>query len=272
MRAVQRGAVRSGDAEIAWSSLGDGPEAVVLIIGLGGWSGDWGTIFPALLAERYRVITFDNRGTGTSSRVPGPYSLPQLARDAVAIVDEVAGGRAHVLGISMGGMIAQHVAFAHPARVHKLVLLSTHCGGSRAVLPRPHVLPALFPEPGMAAAAVVRRRFAAIAAPGWAERFPELLEQRVQSALRAPTPLRTWRAQVDAILGDDRYERLDEIEAPTLVLHGDADALVPYENAELLARRIPGARLVTLKGVGHLPMFEAPEETARVVRGFLEEG
>ena len=265
---MQRGAVQVDDAEIAWSSVGDGPP-VVLIMGLGGWSGDWGTYFPSLLAKTHRVILLDNRGTGTSSRPPGPYTLEQLAHDVVAVIDELAGGRAHVLGISMGGMIAQHLALDHPRVVEKLVLVSTHCGGSRALLPMPHILPALFHAPDTPPAVAVRARLAAIAAPGWAEKNPELLDERLNHAMRAPTPVRTFRAQLDAIMRADRYARLDEIDADTLVIHGDADALVPYANGQLLARRIHGAELYTLKGVGHLPMWEAPDETARVITAFL---
>lgn len=250
-------------------SLGKGPKTIVLIMGLGGWSGDWGSYFPDLLAREFRVVLFDNRGTGTSSRAPGPYSLEQFARDSVAVIDEVAGGRAHVLGVSMGGMIAQLIALEHPRHVDKLVLLATHCGGARAVLPLPHIIPALFPTPGTPADQIVRKRLAAIAAPGWAEKHPELLEERVRSGMRAPTPVRTYRAQLEAVMRSDRYARLDDIEAPTLVVHGDADPLVPYVNGELLAARIPGARLHTLHGVGHLPMWEAPDETARVVVDFL---
>lgn len=263
-----RGAVRVEDGEIAWSAMGEG-DPVVLIMGLGGWSGDWGTLFPSLLAKKHRVILVDNRGTGTSSRLTRAHTLEELAADVVAVIREIAGGAAHVLGVSMGGMIAQHIALDHPRSVKRLVLTATHCGGARALLPLPHLIPFLFPAPGTPADVVVRTRLSAIAAPGWAEKHPELLEERVRASLRAPTPLRTYRAQVDAILRADRYARLDEIEAPTLVMHGDADALVPYGNGELLARRIPGAELARLPGVGHLPMWEAPEETARLVLEFL---
>lgn len=265
---MQRGAVQVEDAEIAWSSLGEG-DPVVLIMGLGGSSGEWGTYFPSLLAKTHRVILLDNRGTGTSSRPAGPYTLERLAHDVVGVIEGVAGGRAHVLGISMGGMIAQHVALDHPGVVNKLVLVATHCGGARALLPLPHLLPALFQHPSTPAAVAARVRFTAIAAPGWAEKNPELLEERLQHAMRAPTPVRTFRAQLDAIMRADRYSRLDDIDAETLVIHGDSDALVPHANGELLARKIHGARLHTLPGVGHLPMWEAPEETARVILEFL---
>ncbi|MGZ3473348.1 MAG: alpha/beta fold hydrolase [Polyangiales bacterium] len=261
--------MRSGDAEIAYFVEGEGDSTLLLIMGLGASSADWGSTFPALLAERHRVVALDNRGTGTSSRVPGPFSLEELARDAIAVLDDVGAEKAHVLGLSMGGMIAQLIALDHRERVEKLVLMSTHCGGANAAMPLPHVLPHLMPAPGTPADVIVRTRLAAIAGPGWAEKNGDEIELRVKNALAAPVPQRTYRAQLEAIMKGDRHARLEEISAPTLVVHGDVDPLVPYPNGELLAARIPGARLVTLRGVGHLPMWEAPEETARSVLDFL---
>lgn len=261
--------MRSGDADIAFSVRGSGPSTLVLIMGLGATAADWGEPFLDALAAQHRVVAFDNRGTGTSSRLAGPVTLEQMAADAVAVMDAVGAEKAHVGGISMGGMIAQHVALDFPKRVRKLVLLSTHCGGTRALLPLPHIVPVMFPAPGTPPDVIVRNRLTAIAAPGWATKNEPLLEAWVQMALAAPTPVRTYRAQLDAIMRADRYSRLDDIDAPTLVLHGDADPLIPHGNAEILARRIPEAQLVTLPGVGHLPTWEAPDETAGAILGFL---
>jgi pimeloyl-ACP methyl ester carboxylesterase len=261
--------VRSGDAEIAYFVEGSGESTLLLVMGLGATSADWGEILPARLAERHRVVAFDHRGTGASSRPNGAFSLEDLARDALAVLDDVGAKKAHVVGLSMGGMIAQLLALDHPERVEKLVLLSTHCGGSQAVMPFPELAAHLFPAPGTPADVVVRTRLQAIAAPGWAAKNGEEIERRVASALASRMSMRTYRAQMEAILASDRYARLEEISAPTLVVHGDVDPLVPYPNGEILARRIPGARLVTLSGVGHLPMWEAPVETARSVLEFL---
>jgi pimeloyl-ACP methyl ester carboxylesterase len=261
--------VRSGDAEIAYFVEGEGESTLLLVMGLGATSADWGEVFPSLLAERHRIVALDHRGTGRSSRTTGPFSLDDLARDAIAVLDDVGVARAHVLGLSMGGMIAQLLALDHRQRVEKLVLVSTHCGGAHVAMPLPHVVSHLFPAPGTPADVVVRTRLAAIAAPGWAERNREEVELRVASALSAPMSMRIYRAQMEAILQGDRHARLGQIGAPTLVVHGDLDPLVPYPNGELLAARIPGARLVTLGGVGHLPMWEAPGETARSVLEFL---
>lgn len=238
-------------------------------MGLGGRTTDWGEAFPAALARHHRVIAFDNRGTGRSSRVERAFSLRELADDAVALLDDLGLARAHVVGISMGGMIAQRVAAQHPDRVERLVLMSTHVGGLRVFWPHARAVRVLFPEPGTPAAQIVRARMAGIAAPGFAEDNPDTVDAIVASALGAPTPLRTYRYQLQAILRDDRHPLLRRIRAETLVVHGDADPLVPLDNGRLLARRIPHAHLAVLPGCGHLPMWEQPDALCRVVGEFL---
>ena len=263
------GATQVGDRSIAWTSLGEGPTTVLLLMGLGGRSTDWGTAFPAALARHHRVLLIDNRGTGRSSRVNAPFSLQDMADDAVAVLDATATRKAHVVGISMGGMIAQRVAARAPERTSRLVLMSTHVGGLRVFWPHPTVFRLALPERGARAEDIVRRRLTGIAAPGFAERHPERIEAMIASALSSPTPLRTYNYQMQAILRDDRHPLLARIRAETLVVHGDADPLVPVENGKLLARRIPDACLSLLYGCGHLPMWEQPEELSRTVGRFL---
>ncbi len=263
------GEAQVGDRTIAWTALGDGPTTVLLLMGLGGRSTDWGTAFPSALARGHRVLMVDNRGTGRSARINAPFSLQDLADDAVGVLDATGTKKAHVVGISMGGMIAQRVAARAPERLSKLVLMSTHVGGLRVFWPHPRVFRLVLPERNARAEDVVRRRVAGIAAEGFAERHPERIEAMVTSALSSPTPLRTYNYQVQAILKDDRHPLLKHIRAETLVVHGDADPLVPVENGKLLARRIPDACLSLLRGCGHLPMWEQPEELAHTVGRFL---
>ncbi len=265
----REGKVRVGDHDLAWISRGDSSSTVLLLMGLGGRTSDWGEAFPAALAQHHRVIAFDNRGTGRSARVDRAFSLQDLADDAIGVLDALGVARAHVVGISMGGMIAQRVAAQAPRRVDKLVLMSTHVGGLRVFWPHPRAVQVLFPEPGTPAAQIVRARMAGIAAPGFADKNPHTVDAIVASALGAPTPLRTYRYQLQAVLRDDRYPVLRHIEAETLVVHGDADPLVPFENGKLLARKIPHAHLAVLHGCGHLPMWEQPEQLCGVVTGFL---
>ena len=267
------GIARSAGAELAYSVEGSGPETVLLVMGLGARAADWGTRFPASLAEHYRVVQFDNRGVGRSSRAPAGYSLSDLAADAVAVLDAVGAARAHVVGISMGGMIAQLVALEHPARVARLVLISTHAGGLGVERSHPDAAALFDPARLLAGSrdseAMMRHAIGVITAPGFAARSPEIVDELVANARRAPTHPAVFFAQFQAILASDRSERVRAITMPTLVVHGIEDKLIPASNGRQLADRIPGARLVLLESCGHMPMHERPEALATCVLEFL---
>ena len=264
---------RSRGAELVYSIEGDGPETVLLIMGLGARAADWGTRFPGALAERYRVVRFDNRGVGRSPRAAAGYSLADLADDAVAVLDAVGAARAHVVGVSMGGMIAQLVALDHPARVARLVLLSTHHGGPDLERTHPDALRLFDPATLLAGSrdpeAMMRHGIDVITAPGFAARSPEIVAELVENARVAPTHPAVFIAQFQAILASDRSERVRAITAPTLVVHGTEDKLIRPSNGRLLAERIPGARLVMLEQCGHMPMHEQPDALAAHVLAFL---
>jgi 3-oxoadipate enol-lactonase len=265
---MTNGVARSQDVELAYGVLGGGDESVLLIMGLGGRAADWGIPFPERLAERFRVVSFDNRGTGSSSKPRNEWSLEDMARDATSVLDAVGVERTHVVGISMGGMIAQLIALDQPARVGRLVLMSTHFGG-HDLAPPTCDLGIFSPAPGTPVDQVVRRSMTEIAAPGFAAAYPEPIEELVRIAVEKPTPRHAFVSQLQAILSNDRSQRVAGIRAPTLVVHGDLDPLIPYSNGVKLAERIPGAKLVTLRGCGHLPMWEAADELSRTVLEFL---
>ena len=242
---------------------------VLMIQGLGGRAADWATV-PARLAPRFEVITFDNRGTGKSDKPDTEYNLDVMADEAVAVLQAAGHAQAHVVGLSMGGMIAQLVALRHPQSVRKLVLLSTTPGGSHAVPPTPEAMAALIPDMTQPPEQIVRSAMRAIAAPGFAAAHPDVVQDIVQTAMSAPTPQFVFVRQMAAIMASDHYAELPTIGAPTLIIQGDADPLVPYANARTLAECIPGAQLATLHGCGHLAMWEQPEELARLLLGFLD--
>lgn len=256
----------SDGVRIAYERRGSGPPLLMLHgLGYGRWG--WG---PALdrLAERFELLLPDNRGIGDSDAPPGPYSAADLARDAVAVLDDAGVQRAAVLGISLGGMAAQELALGWPERVTRLVLVATTPGG-----PRSHPLPAATARllagrgEGDGDGPEMRRLVAGALAPGAPD---ALVEEIVALRTRAAQPPEAWRAQAAASRGFDAFDRLPAIAAPTLVLHGAHDAVVDPRNAELLAARIPQARALVLAGAGHLLPWDEPERFATAVAAFAD--
>lgn len=252
---------------IAYEVLGDG-EPLLFVHGLGYDRRGWGPL-PALLADDFQVLLFDNRGVGESDVPEGPYAVSQMAADAVAVLDGAGVERAHVLGVSLGGYIAQEIALTFPDRVRKLVLGSTAPGGTRSH-PMPQAgLEAFGRFPAMEREAGLRLMVeTSLGAHGVRER-PELVEEIFAYRLeRAPT-LAGWQAQAYAGATFDAYDRVPGIAAPTLVIQGGADTVVDPRNADLLAELIPDARVEVVPERGHLVVWEEAELLAPVVREFL---
>ena len=255
---------RNGDVEIAYELVGDGPP-LLLVQGLGYGGRGWGPVLD-LLAEDFLVAAFDNRGFGGSDVPPGPYSTGELAEDAAAVLTAAGLERAHVVGASLGGMVAQELALARPERVDRLVLACTTPGGSESH-PMPARTVALMSEALTLPPEVALRRFVENAL---GERSNDLVGPIVEYRTANPPDLAGWQAQAAAGAGFDALDRLGEISAATLVLHGTEDAVVDPRNGELLAQRIPGAHFELLSSCGHLLFWEEPERFARLVREFLQ--
>ena len=239
---------------------------LLLLTGLGFAIWSWQRQLPDW-TQRFRCIAVENRGTGRSPKPPGPYSLEEMADDAAEALE---GRRAHVAGFSMGGYLAQTLALRHPQLVERLVLVCTGTGG-----------PDFLPVPAETAAAweanagrtpqeFARATMPLSFRPGWTDAHPDEFEQLLADRLEHPTPAECWRAQYDACTDWLRRPTpVEEIAAPTLVVHGDADRIVPYENGVELARRIPGARFEPFPGGGHLLFLESPERLNPLVAEFL---
>ena len=248
----------------AWESQGEGTP-VLLIHGLGYTRQGWGPVRDRL-ARGYRVLSFDNRGIGESEIPVGPYTVEALAEDSVAVLDAAGVERAHVLGTSLGGFVAQVVAADHAHRVDRLVLACTSPGGADAY-PLPEPTMRLMGEAPSLAPEVAMRRFVenAVAADAPVELIDEIYAYRLA---HPPDPL-GWAAQAGAGAAWDAGDRLERIAAPTLVVAGTADTVVDPRNSTLLAERIPGAQLRLLDGVGHLFFWERAEEFGGIVERFL---
>jgi pimeloyl-ACP methyl ester carboxylesterase len=245
---------------IKWESQGEGAP-VLLMHGLGYTREGWGPL-RELLARRYRVISFDNRGIGESQIPPGPYTVEELAADAVAVLDEAGVERAHVLGASLGGFAAQVVAADYPERVDRLVLACTSPGGAGA-FPLPGGTLRLMAEAPSLPPEVALRRFVENAlAPGARE---ELVDEIFAYRQAHPPDPAGWAAQAAAGAAWDANGRDERIAAPTLVVTGTADQVVDPRNSALLADRIPRARLETVEGAGHCLFWERPEDFLALV-------
>ena len=239
--------IENQGAKIYWDerSVGD---PVLLIMGLGYPSDMWWRIRP-LLDSRYRTIVLDNRGSGRSDVPPGPYPIPLMAADAVAVLDAAGVEHAHVFGISMGGMIAQELALQYPERVRSLMLGCTAAGGPTAVRAEPEVTQILMNRGAMTPEQSATAVIPYIYDPGTSrDRIDEDLSIRLLWLPRSEA----YNAQLQGILAWESYSRLPQLKAPTLVIHGETDRLVPLGNGELIAARIPGAKLVKLPHASHI--------------------
>ena len=244
--------------KIAWERHGSG-EPLLLIQGLGYARWGWEPVVEPL-ARSFEVLLFDNRGIGESDAPEGPYTAARMAGDAVQVLDEAGVERAHVVGTSLGGMIAQELALEYPERVGKLVLACTTPGGPRAY-PMPQSTVDL-----MLARASLREFTENALAP--AER-PDLVERILVHRERTAQGFEPWSAQAAAGAGFDASERLGGLASPTLVQHGDGDLVVDPRNAELLVELIPDARLSVYEGGSHLFFWQEPQRFVREVEEFV---
>jgi pimeloyl-ACP methyl ester carboxylesterase len=257
--------IDASETELYYERAGEG-EPMLLIQGMSATHLAWGRPFLDELEPHFDLTVFDNRGMGNSGEAALPFTIADLAADTAGLLDALELETAHVVGISMGGMIAQELALAHPERIRTLTIGASYCGGPEATLMAPEDLQML----GAAYASGERERvFRAMweinLSPAFRaddSRFAAFAE--MGSALPAPQPV--ILQQMRACGAHDTHERLDQISLPALVIHGDVDRLLDYANGRQIAELIPGARLETLEGVGHMFWWEQPERSAELIR------
>ncbi|HUO75267.1 MAG TPA: alpha/beta fold hydrolase [Solirubrobacteraceae bacterium] len=229
---------------------------VLLLCGIGAKRQGWYKQLP-VLGEHFRTIAVDYRDVGDSDGADAQYSIRDLADDVFALAGALGVDRASLVGISMGGFIALELALARPAFVDRLVLVVTSAGGPTHVSTSPEVMRALMPgDEEVESGEGAQRVCSLVAGPGFAERHPEAIEEFVEIARHNPMHVDAYVRQLTACRAHDVADRVGEIQAPTLVIHGDADPLVRIENGRHLAASIRGARLIEYEGVGHIPEVE----------------
>jgi pimeloyl-ACP methyl ester carboxylesterase len=258
--------VQAGEVRLYVEEAGNG-SPVLFIAGLGSDHHAWASLLPAL-TEHFRCITFDNRDSGASDESARPYTVVEMAQDAVAVLDAVGVMQAHVVGTSMGGAIAQQLALRYPDRVARLVLLSTYTSSDergaailrtwlalQRALPREAYLRGIFPW---------LYTVEDYAVPG-------LIEGVLDVALhvRPPQSPSAYERQMAAALSHNVIGRLSEIRAPVLVLFGEDDILTPLRFARSLVEELPNVRLQTFPRTGHSLPWTRSEEVGRAIRSFL---
>ena len=261
------GSVRVGEIEMYYLDVGEG-EPVVLIMGYGGDHTAWALQMSALTAS-HRVIAFDNRGVGRSDAPDCPYTTRMMAADTLGLMDALGVESAHVIGVSMGGMIAQELALAHGERVRSLHLGCTLARPDAYLL----ALNAAWREMriGLGREPMLRALSLWLFAPvTYAER-PELVEALLQNSLANPYPqsLAGFLRQGEAITAHDTLERLGAIRCPTLVSVAEDDILVPPRFSREIAARIPGATLHVVPGAAHGYFLERPDVFNQVSLDFI---
>jgi pimeloyl-ACP methyl ester carboxylesterase len=260
---------RVNGIDIYYEVHGRGPP-LLLIMGLGASASAWWKQLPDF-SRCYRVVAFDNRGAGRSDKPNEPYTIAQMADDAAGLLDALGIPSAHVFGMSLGGMIAQELALRRPQQVRTLVLGATACGGPQAIMAGPEAARYFMTVSSM----TLQQAIAAGQSLLYSDSFLQanrgwLLARALETAHLMP-PGYALRRQFMAVLTLDTYDRLHQIQAPTLVITGAHDKIVPAANSRLIAERIPGARLIELPGAGHGMLVECAEAVNAAVLQFLAE-
>jgi pimeloyl-ACP methyl ester carboxylesterase len=259
--------IKAGDIRIYYEIHGAGKQTLTLIRGLGSDLSAWSPQIPEF-SKHFRTVVFDNRGAGRTDKPDGPYSIRQMAQDVNNLLEAVNIQRTALLGISMGGMIAQEFAVAHQDKLSCLILGCTTFGGPEAIPPSREILNAILAGPD-ADEKTRRLQEQALFCDDTIANRRDVITAYAEARGRFPIPQTSLALQAAALRGHDTANRLQQIQTPTLVITGTEDRLIPPENSRLIAERIPGATLQKLPG-GHLFMVEYPDAFNRTVIEFAK--
>lgn len=258
---------RVNDIELYYEIHGAG-DPLVLIAGLGYGRWSWFKQVPAF-SQKYQVIVFDNRGVGGSDKPDAEYSIKMLADDTAALLKNLGLTRAHILGASMGGFIAQQLAVDYPAVVRSLILCCTCFGGKNSVPASVNTWKTLLDVEGLRPEEIVRRGHGFAYSADYVRQHPNEMDQLIALQLANSVPRYAWLRQFWAGAKFDLEARVAEIKAPALIMTGTEDQLVPPENSKQLAAKIINARLATIPGAGHVFFIERAEEFNKAAMDFL---
>jgi pimeloyl-ACP methyl ester carboxylesterase len=243
------------DLDINYIVKGQG-EPLLMMIGLSLSLLDWGYKLPDLLSQNYQLILFDNRNAGETSQSDKPYTIEQMAADAAGLLDALGIHKAHVFGVSMGGMIAQHFALNHADKLNKLILGCTMAGGSCSQI-------------GAVGSFLGGDLLKLLFTPDFIQHHQAEVDLFFQATHPYHSTGGALMRQINAMSGHDTCDVLGKITAPTLVITGDSDHVIPPENSDILTQKIPGAQQKTIKNAAHAFSFSHPKSTATAILNFL---
>ena len=258
---------RINGIEIAYELRGAGTP-IVMIHGAQGDQSMF-TGMAAAFAKDYRVLTFDQRGSGLSEKPDMPYSIAMLADDTAALMDHLKIASAHIVGVSMGGMIAQEFALRHPNKVRSLVLGCTTPGGPKSIRLGGDALTSAYSTQPMTAEERGKALAEAAFSKGYLAKHPEVIISMIEARRSRPIDSAAFPHRMKAAMEHDTFDRLAQIRCPTLVITGKDDALISWENSRLLTEHIKGADEVILEPAGHCFWLEQPEASREAIAGFI---
>lgn len=263
--------IKVNDIQVYYEVQGDG-FPLVMIMGISGNVDWWDPRMIQELSKNYKIVMFDSRGTGRTDVSSREYSIKLFADDTAGLMDVLGISRAHVFGVSMGGAIAQELALNYTEKVEKLILCSTSCGGTKSVPASEEVLEMFGADrSGLSPEEISRRGISLLFTKDFIQKNPNYIESFIQRVLKAPISNESFMRRLKAVREFDTYDRLPQIKAPTLILHGKLDILVPPENGLILAEAIPNAKLVYFEKSAHALIYEELERIVRILLNFLAE-
>lgn len=253
---------------IHYETHGSGnPPYLTILGGLGDSTRNWGVVAREL-AKSFTVVVPDTRGAGQTEKPPPPYSIQTFADDIITFWDAVGIDKSHVLGFSMGGMVAQMVVAKQPQYVQKLILISTTAGKKRFAPQNPDVPKIMygyeFSEQHFL------KTYQILFSPEFKKNFDQNMFLKFKLSDPHPQPREAFLAQYEAIKNFDGTELLPKIKCPTLILAGDQDTMIAADAATFLHEHITGSRLIVYPGCGHIPQMEQPQEFYKNVLEFLK--
>ena len=259
--------VKVNDIQMYYEIHGQG-FPLILIAGYGCGSWLWFKQLPHF-SKTFQTIVFDNRGVGRTDKPDEAYSVRMFADDTSGLLKYLNVTKCHILGISMGGMIAQQLALSYPELVEKLILCSTTFGGHNSIPIPEGTLRTLASSARLPREEGLRRNMATAFSPEYIRDNPQVFEDVISHLLSNPQPLYANQLQFRALKDFDVEKRLHEISSPVLILGGDRDEVIPTDNSHLLHERIEGSELNVFKGSGHMVIIERAEDLNSKVTEFL---